>query len=179
MKKTYTVKFRRKRQGKTNYKQRIKLLASAKIRLIVRKTLNNMILQLVEFHPEGDKVVASAHSNELKKHGWKLSTSNIPAAYLTGVLLGTKAKKKGFNEAILDMGLNRSTKGSRIYAALKGVVDAGVEIPHSKEVLPDENRIKGKHIEEFIKKSESKREITEVSKHIDEISNKIKGTKNE
>jgi hypothetical protein len=46
----------------------------------------------------------------------------------------------------LDIGLNPPIKGSRIYAALKGVVDSGLDIPHSPDILPDDSRISGEHI---------------------------------
>ncbi|MEM0230969.1 MAG: 50S ribosomal protein L18 [Candidatus Woesearchaeota archaeon] len=152
-KKIFTVEFRRKREGKTNYYKRIKLLSSQKPRLVVRKALKNIIVQLVEYNPKGDIVVASAHSRELIKYGWKLNRGNIPAAYLTGLLLGIKARKVMKNpEAILDLGLQESVKGSRLYAALKGALDAGLNIPHSEEILPEESRISGKHISDYMLK---------------------------
>jgi large subunit ribosomal protein L18 len=96
----------------------------------------------------------------LKKIGWT-KTGNVPAAYLTGLLAGKKAKEKNVTEAVLDLGLQTSTKGSRIYAALKGVLDAGINVPHSKDILPSEDRIIGKHISE------------EIAKQFDEIKKKI------
>jgi hypothetical protein len=90
--------------------------------------------------------VASAISTELSDHGWTAGTGNIPAAYLTGFLAGLRAKNRGVKEAILDVGLNPPVKGSRVYAALKGAVDAGLDVPHSPEILPDESRISGEHI---------------------------------
>ena len=39
-----------------------------------------------------------------------------------------------------------STKGSKIYAAIKGAKDGGISIPHSEEILPSEERISGQHI---------------------------------
>ena len=60
--------------------------------------------------------------------------------------------KKSINNAVLDIGLNVSTKGSRIYAALKGAIDSGLKIPHNKDILPDEKRIKGNHISADIEK---------------------------
>jgi len=124
--KTYNVQKRRKRTGKTNYKKRLKLLLSHKLRLVVRPALKNITVQIVEYHPKGDKVVASANARELEKLGWKFNKGNLPAAYLTGLLAGTRAKEKGIKEAILDVGLNSSTKGSRIFACLKGTIDAGL-----------------------------------------------------
>lgn len=148
------VAFKRKRKGKTDYKKRLKLIASNKLRLVVRKSLKNIIAQLVEFHPKGDKVLISAHTNELKKNfDWKFSKRNTSAAYLTGLLLGQKAKKQNINEAILDIGLSPAIKGSIVYAVLKGAVDAGLKIPHKAEILPDEKRTRGQHLSEEIQKN--------------------------
>jgi large subunit ribosomal protein L18 len=94
-------------------------------------------------------VLASAHSKELvKTYGWKAATGNIPAAYLTGLLCGLKAKKNGVTEAILDLGLVSPTKGSKVFSTLSGVVDAGVTIPHNPEKILKE-RIRGDHIVEY------------------------------
>jgi large subunit ribosomal protein L18 len=114
--------------------------------LVVRKTNKNMIVQFVNARVVGDSTEASAVSTELAEHGWKAGTGNLPAAYLTGLLAGLRAKSRGVKKAILDIGLNTPVKGSRVYAALKGALDAGVEIPHKEDVLPDEARLKGEHI---------------------------------
>lgn len=143
---TFRVKFRRRREGKTNYYRRRRLLLSRLPRLVVRKTNTNTIVQLVNASVVGDATVASAISTELGNHGWTAGTGNIPAAYLTGFLAGLRAKSRGVKEAILDVGLNPPVKGSRVYAALKGAIDAGLDVPHDQEVLPDESRISGDHI---------------------------------
>ena len=143
---TYRVKYRRRREGKTNYYRRRRLLLSRRPRLVVRKTNTNTIVQLVQASVVGDSTVASAVSSELEDHGWTAGTGNIPAAYLTGLLAGLRAKNRGVKEAILDVGLNPPVRGSKIYAALKGVVDAGLDIPHDPEVFPDDTRISGEHI---------------------------------
>lgn len=147
----YNVPFRRKREGKTDYKNRMRLVLSRTPRLVVRPTNKNIIVQLYEAKSNGDFVIASSNSNELKKYDWKINFGNIPTAYLTGFIAGFKAVKKGMNKAVLDTGLNVSSKGSRIYAALKGALDAGMEIPHGEEILPDMDRIKGKHISDYAK----------------------------
>ncbi len=143
---TYRVKFRRRREGKTNYYRRRRLLLSRNPRLVVRKTNTNTIVQIVNASVVGDSTVASAVSTELGKHGWTAGTGNVPAAYLTGFLAGLRAKSQGVKEAVLDVGLNPPVKGSRIYAALKGALDAGLDVPHNSEVLPEEARITGEHI---------------------------------
>lgn len=146
----YCVPFRRRKEGKTDYKARKALLLSGKPRLVARSSLNNVLAQVVVAKPGGDEVLVSAQSRELaRKYGWKAPRGNLPAAYLTGFLCGLKAKSKGIEEAILDIGLYPPTKGARIFAVLKGVLDAKVDVPHSEEKLPDEKRIKGEHIAKY------------------------------
>jgi len=154
------LKFKRRLEEKTNYRKRLGLLKSGKARLVIRKSLSNIMVQIVKYNPKGDETVATAVSMDLKKMGWN-RTGNVPAAYLTGLMAGKMAKEKKVEEAVLDLGLQTSTKGSRIYAALKGVVDAGVSVPHSEEILPSSDRIEGKHISE------------EVAKQFQEVKKKI------
>jgi len=144
----YKVAHRRRREGRTDYRFRLKLLKSKKPRFVVRKFNKNISCQIIEYNPKGDKTIVSAHSRELKNLGWSHNAGNLPAAYLTGLLCGLRAKDKKIKEAVFDAGLYTSTKGSKLYAALKGFLDAGVAIPHSSEILPDEKRIKGEHITE-------------------------------
>lgn len=150
--KIQVVPFRRKRKGKTDYKKRLRLLLAGKPRLVIRKSLNNAWLQVVDYSPSGDRVVLSAHSRELKKFGWKMGCGNLPAAYLTGFLLGKKAAGKKIGQCVLDIGLHPSVKGNKIYSALRGAADAGIDVPASKDILPNEDRIKGAHIGDFAKK---------------------------
>lgn len=166
--KTYALQFRRKRTGKTDYRKRLKLLISHKPRIILRKTLRNFIAQIAEYDISGDKIVIGASSKELMKHGWNYGRSNLGAAYLTGFLLGRKAKAAGITEAIPDIGLHASKKGARVYAALKGVFDAGIKIPFSEEIMPSEERIEGKHIEEYAKilKNDNERYKRQFSDYI-------------
>ncbi len=150
--KTYAMQFRRKRAGRTDYRRRLKLLISRKPRVIVRKTLHNFIAQVADYSQNGDLVKVSANSSELRKHGWNYSKSNLSAAYLTGFLLGQKAKKAGIKEAIPDIGMHESKKGVKIYAAIKGAADAGLMVPFSPEIMPSAERIEGKHIALYAKK---------------------------
>ena len=143
--KKYTVKFQRRLTGKTNYRKRLKLVSARNPRIVIRKSLNNFTIQLIEFDAKGDRVIKTIDSRKLKDYGYKAHTGNIPAAYLTGLLFGINLKNKNV-DAVLDLGLARSIKKSSIYAALKGIIDAGVKIKHSEEVLPPEERITGKHI---------------------------------
>lgn len=145
----FTVELRRKRESKTNYKKRLNLISSSTFRLVIRPSLKNILVQIVQFDPKGDKVLTSASSRELKKVGWNFHSGNIPSAYLTGLLLAKKSKSKFIKELILDAGLKRSVKNSVTYAALKGVVDGGIKVPNNKEILPNEERISGKHIQDY------------------------------
>jgi large subunit ribosomal protein L18 len=97
----------------------------------------------------GDRVLVSAASQELvRDYGWKAPCGNMPAAYLTGFLAGLKAKRKGIEKAVLDAGVKKPVKGSKIYAGLKGLLDAGVEVSCDSDVLPSEERITGEHVAE-------------------------------
>jgi len=145
----YCVQLRRRKEGKTDYKARKALVISGKPRLVVRNTLKNVIAQIIVAKPHGDEVLVSAHSRELKKYEWKAHAGNLSSAYLTGLLCGLKAKAQGVKEVILDIGLHSPSKGARVFAMLKGVLDAGVHVPHSEEKLPDEKRIEGEHIAQY------------------------------
>ena len=140
------VPFRRRREGKTDYRKRLKLLKSHKVRVVVRKSLKHTIVQMVKYEEKGDRVVSSATTAQLKELGWSAATGNTPAAYLVGLLAGRRAAKANIKEAVLDIGLIRPSRGSRPFASLKGVIDAGVEVPHSDEVLPSDERIRGAHL---------------------------------
>ncbi len=143
----YHVKPRRRREGITDYRKRLKLLRSGKVRVVVRKSLKNTQIQLIEYKQEGDIILASANSNELKnKYNWNFSTATTPSAYLTGFLAGTRAKNKGINECVLDTGRHPPITGSKIFASVKGLTDAGIECKHSEEKIPSEDRIMGKHL---------------------------------
>ena len=145
----YKVPFRRRREGKTNYHVRYKLILSKKPRVVVRKSNASTTLQLVMAEQTGDKTLLTVNSRQLEDFGYTFSKSNLPAAYLTGLLFGKKMLALGISEGIADIGLHASTKGNRIYAAIKGVVDAGVDVPHSPEIFPAEERISGEHIKEY------------------------------
>lgn len=136
---------RRRKQGKTDYKARFTMLKSEKPRLVVRRTNRYIVAQIVESENAQDKVVMKVTSKELLTNGWPKenegSLKSLLAGYLTGYLLAKKIKDKS-KEIILDIGLQRNIKGSRIYAVLKGAVDGGLKIPHDKSSLPSEERLK-------------------------------------
>lgn len=148
---SYRVQFRRRRKGKTDYKARKALIVSRLPRVVTRSSLRHMNIQIIEATTTGDKVIASANSQELKNYGWQAPCGNLPSAYLTGLLCGARAVTKNVKKAVADVGLHQPTKGARIFASLKGVVDAGVEVPHNTEKLPDEKRLKGQHIADYAK----------------------------
>lgn len=162
----YHIKTRRHRNGRTDYRKRLRLLKSRKIRIVFRKSSKNIRVQFVEYAPEGDKIIVSAISNELiKKYNWKYSTATIPAAYLTGLLAGKKANVKGIKEGIMDIGRYRPTTGNKLFAALKGVIDAGIDCPHDDIKIPPEDRLFGKHLNK------------EIMPLVDKIKIKITGDK--
>lgn len=145
----YTVAFRRKREGKTHYKKRLELLKSGKNRVVIRRSNTSVTIQFISYEPDGDKVLCTFKSSQLNTYGWKYSKKSLPACYLAGLAAGTLALKQGVKDAILDLGVQLPKPGSRLYATLKGVVDAGVQVPHNPEVFPSDDRISGQHIASF------------------------------
>jgi len=140
------VPFRRRRSGKTDYRKRLKLIRSGMPRAVVRCSLRHTVVQLVKYDEKGDQVLASATTAQLADMGWTGSTGNLPAAYLAGLMAGRKALKANLDKAVLDIGLRTPSKGSKVFASLKGLLDAGLKINHTKEVLPSDDRIRGKHL---------------------------------
>jgi len=190
--KRFQVKFRRRREGKTDYYQRKRLIlqrknkyAIPKWRFVVRKTNARIICQVVSSTIEGDKVKTSSDSFELKKYGLTAGLSNYSAAYCTGLLCArrllkkldeeNKAKKITFSwsnsfnlvpettgeyvdlaklaekkqieqrpfTCFLDLGLATNTVGNKVFAAMKGAVDGGLNIPHKDKVFPKAKEEKG------------------------------------
>ena len=149
----YTSTFRRIRERKTNYRKREKLLIGKKDFVTVNVSDQNVSAQLIRPDLLGDKVIASVHSNELLSYGWKGSRKNIPSCYLVGILLGKKCIQKKITRAILYIGKRHFT--TKIAACLKGMSEAGLEMPFSEEILPSEDRIQGNHIAEYAKRIKS------------------------
>ena len=168
MKNIISVQYARKRKNLTDYRKRLKLVMSGKERLVIRKTSGQIIVQLTKFLEKGDNVLVTCRSSQLKKQGWDLGTKNIPAAYLTGLLAGKLALSKGAKEAVLDTGTSKPESRGRIYAALKGVIDAGIRIPASDSIFPAEDRLAGKHLKK-----------QEAQKIFSEVKSRISGDKNE
>ncbi|MFB6469950.1 MAG: 50S ribosomal protein L18 [Vulcanisaeta sp. AZ3] len=186
----YKVKFRRRSEGKTSYYKRREMIKSGLPRLVVRRSNKYVTAQIIIAKVPGDEVIVSASSKELLDFGWKGSMKNIPSAYLVGLMIGYKALLKGIKKAVLDIGLHRPIKGSRVFAVLKGAVDAGLEVPHGEEILPDEDRLVGKHIAEYAERLKNENETlykarfsqylakgldpADLPKHLEEVKGKIK-----
>jgi large subunit ribosomal protein L5e len=183
--KRFQVKFRRRREGKTDFYQRKRLITqrknkynTPKWRFVVRRTNNRIICQVVWSTIAGDKVKTSADSFELRHYGLEAGLTNYAAAYATGLLTARRlltqldqenksrdiqsnlaqtfnlvpeatgeyvniaelAEKKNVGvkpfTCFLDLGLARATVGNRVFAAVKGAVDGGLNIPHSDKIFP-------------------------------------------
>lgn len=196
--KRYQVKFRRRREGKTDYYARKRLVVQAKnkyntpkYRLVVRFSNTDVTCQIVYARLEGDFVVTAAYSHELPRYGVKVGLTNYAAAYCTGLLLARRTLNKlnldkvyegttdidgdyfcvedvddgpGAFRCCLDIGLARTSTGAKVFAAMKGAVDGGIDIPHSVKRFPGydneskslsadvhRNHIFGLHVSEYMK----------------------------
>jgi len=205
--KRFQVKFRRRREGKTDYRQRHKLITqdknkynSPKYRFAVRFSNKFVLCQIIYAEIEGDKVLCSASSSELPKYGLPVGLKNYSATYCTGLLLARRLLKQlGLDEvyngveeptgnivstkvngrtyfveevdedkkpfrALLDVGIRNTTTGARVFAALKGASDGGLDIPHSNKRFPGyirdtkaydaevhKARIMGEHVADYMR----------------------------
>ncbi|KAL1293150.1 hypothetical protein HN51_053773 [Arachis hypogaea] len=195
--KRYQVKFKRRREGKTDYRARIRLINqdknkynTPKYRFVVRFTNKDIVAQITSASIAGDIVLAAAYSHELPRYGLEVGLTNYAAAYCTGLLLARRVLKmlemdeeyqgnveasgEDFSvepadtrrpfRALLDVGLIRTTTGNRVFGALKGALDGGLDIPHSekrfagfdkekKELDPEVHRkyIFGGHVAAYMK----------------------------
>uniref|UniRef100_A0A8C9GS83 Large ribosomal subunit protein uL18 n=1 Tax=Piliocolobus tephrosceles TaxID=591936 RepID=A0A8C9GS83_9PRIM len=161
-----------------------------KLRFVVRKTNTQIICQIVSAHIEGDKILTEAKSKELVKYGIPVGLKNYAAAYATGLLCARRYLKKlnldtvfvaveKFEEdmgesgedkelegrkkikAFLDVGITRTTTGNRVFAAMKGACDGGLNIPHGNNRFPGSKNelnaellrkhILGLHVAEYMK----------------------------
>ena len=169
----YTVPMRRRREARTDYHQRLRLLKSGKPRLVARKSNKHTRAQLVVTGPQGDETVASAASTDLSEYGWEAPTGNMPAAHLTGLLAGLRALDAGYEEAVLDIGLNSPTPGNKVFAVQEGAIDAGLEIPHNDAVLAEWPRTRGEHIAEYADQQDGlysgEFDATDLPAHFDEL----------
>merc|ERR1712158_48185 len=168
--KRYQTKFRRRREGMTDYQARKGLCAqyknkfnTPKYRMIVRSTNKDVVCQIAYSRMQGDIIVAAAYSHELPRYGLSVGLKNYAAHYCTGLLLARRVLNKfkldelyiGQAEAdgeeynvepvddgprpfrcFLDVGLNRTTTGNKVFGALKGALDGGLDIPHNNKRFP-------------------------------------------
>ena len=146
MKKT----FNRRREGKTDYAKRIKLLKSKTPRIVFRKTNRYIIAQYVITDRAKDKIEIGITSKNLEKYGWPKefegSLRSISASYLTGYLMGKKILKEKKETPILDIGMISPIHKTKPYSFLKGLIDSGLKLSHDSKIFPDEERIKGTHM---------------------------------
>ena len=163
----YKVAFRRRREGKTDYAARMKLVDYEKSRLVVRVSNAHATVQVIDYAPEGDITVASAVSKQLSQYGYLGHTNNISAFYLTAYLCAKRALAAGVDYAILDIGLRSPIKGSKIFAALKGAVDAGLEVPHGDFIFPEDERVRGEHIANYAESLDDDEKAKKFSKYLE------------
>ena len=174
----YTVPMRRRREARTDYHQRLRLLKSGKPRLVARKSNNHTRAQLIVTGVDGDETVVEATSADLPAFGWEAPTGNLPAAYLTGYLAGKRAVDAVLDEAVLDIGLNTATPGNKVFAVQEGAIDAGLEIPHNEDVFADWQRTRGSHIAEYAESLDDELyghdfDATELPAHFDEVRERL------
>jgi len=169
----YKVPMRRRREARTDYHQRLRLLKSGKPRLVARKSNQHTRAQLVTRGQNGDETIVEASSEDLDEYGWEAPTGNLPAAYLTGLLFGSRAVEAGIEEAVLDIGLNTATPGNKVFAVQEGAIDAGLEIPHNDDVFAEWDRTRGSHIAEYAEQVDGlysgEFDATELPEHFDEL----------
>ena len=141
---------RRRKESKTDYSKRLKLLKSGLPRIVFRKTNKYLIAQYIISEETKDKVKIGLTSKILTKYGWpenfKGSLKSTPAAYFTGLLIGKEIIKNKKESPIADFGMLRVLPKSKIYAFLKGLVDSGVKIKYKEENFPKDERLFGKHL---------------------------------
>ena len=147
--------FRRRREGKTDYRKRKGIIVGKSPFVSIRISGKYIYSQIMKPTATGDLTLCAASSRDLvKKFGWKGSTKNLPGAYLTGFYLGQLAGKENVKKAVVYSGVGRFVHGSRIASVVNGAKDAGLDIAVNEESLPEESRVRGKHIADYAKKLE-------------------------
>jgi large subunit ribosomal protein L18 len=157
---------RRRKENRTDYLKRLKLLKGETPRLVFRKTNRYIISEYTVSKEAQDSVVMGMDSRKLNEYGWPKtaqgSLKSITASYLTGYLTGKTILKQKLEEPILDAGMNRMIHKNKIYAFLKGLIDSGIKINCKKECFPEEERIKGQHMKGKIPFDEIKSKIDKL-----------------
>jgi large subunit ribosomal protein L18 len=149
---------KRRRENKTDYKLRLKLLTSKKKRIVIRKTNKYFVIQLIESIESQDKIIAGITSAELMEKGFDKkfagSLKSIPAGYLTGMLFAKKINNK--EEYIIDLGMTRTIAKSRVFSVVKGLIDGGLKITANSKVFPPKERLEGQHLSKDVQEAFSK-----------------------
>jgi large subunit ribosomal protein L18 len=157
---------RRRKENRTDYLKRLKLLKGETPRIVFRKTNRYIISEYTVSKEAQDRVVLGMDSRKLNEYGWPKiaqgSLKSITASYLTGYLTGKTILKQKLEEPILDAGMNRVLHKNKIYAFLKGLIDSGIKINCKKEFFPEESRIKGQHMKNKIPFDEIKSKIDKL-----------------
>ena len=137
---------RRRKENKTDYLKRLKLLKGETPRIVFRKTNRYIISEYVVSKEAQDKIVIGLDSRKLNEYGWPKNAQgglkSTTASYFTGYLTGKTIIKQKLDTPILDAGMNRMIHKNKIYAFLKGMIDAGIKINCEKKCFPQDERIK-------------------------------------
>jgi large subunit ribosomal protein L18 len=159
---------RRRRENKTNYSKRLKMLRGERPRAIVRRTNKYLIAQYVTSEAAKDKIEIGITSKKLLNHGWPKefagSLKSLSASYLTGYLFGKLVQKEKKETPIVDLGMAQTLHKTKLFAFLKGAIDSGLKIPCKKEAFPEEERIQGKSLKEDFSKK-----FIEIKSNLDKI----------
>jgi large subunit ribosomal protein L18 len=134
---TYEVPFRRRKEGRTRFDKRLAYVKSGLPRMVVRKSNKYVLVQFIQFQPAGDKCLLTVDYKKLKSCGWN-PKRNVWSAYLAGLLAGKEAARKGVKEFVLDIGMQTPSKGSVLFAAMKGAVDSGLKASYDEKMIPQE-----------------------------------------
>jgi large subunit ribosomal protein L18 len=153
---TYNPPFKRRAEGKTNYSKRMAFLKSGMPRAVIRKSTNNLRVQFIQTENGKDTIITSSHTKELGEYHYAGHLGNVPAAYLTGLLGGMRLARQKTKEVIVDLGVQPSILGTRLFAAVKGIQDAGIVVHADALAFPKEDRLMGKHIEAYAQQDYSK-----------------------
>lgn len=155
-KQQYVQIAKRRREGKTDYRKRRGIILGRKPFLTVHVSNRYIYGQVMKPSTNGDIALCSSSSRNLaKKYGWKGSAKNLPSAYLSGYMLGKQAHEKNVGEAVAYSGVSRFVHGSRISAFIAGAKDAGLQVEFDEEIIPEKERISGKHIADYAKELEA------------------------
>uniref|UniRef100_A0A8P0THW0 Large ribosomal subunit protein uL18 n=1 Tax=Canis lupus familiaris TaxID=9615 RepID=A0A8P0THW0_CANLF len=102
--KRYQVKFRRRREGKTDHYARKRLVIqdknkynTPKYRMMARVSNRDIICQIAYARIEGDMIVCAAYAHELPKYGVKVGLTNYAAAYCTGLKMKMLTRNNSLN----------------------------------------------------------------------------------